>query len=82
MGVGVGDDRDADADVGSVAASFEARLPEGWGVARTKEAILKVHPVLKDAWGRQLGCRLMFRESEILIVALQGLVSACSAGSG
>jgi hypothetical protein len=52
-----------------------ALLPAGWGVARTKKAILKVHPVLKDAWGRQLGYHLMCKESEVLIAVLRHLAS-------
>ena len=75
MGVGVGDDGDATADPSSVAASFNARLPEGYGVSTTKKAILQVHPALRDAWGRQLGYRLMFLESEILIAVLLDLAS-------
>jgi hypothetical protein len=58
-----------------VAVSFEARLPAGWGVARTKEAILRVHPALKKAWGRGFGYRLMFIESQVLIAILQDLTA-------
>src|SRR5262245_49551073 len=75
MGVGEGTDEDAAADPGSAAASFDARLPLGWGVARTKKAILQSHPVLKEAWGRRLGYRLMFVESEILSAVLLHLAS-------
>jgi hypothetical protein len=75
MGVGVGDDHDASADPSSVAASFDARLPKGYGVSATKKAILAVHPALRDAWGRRLGYRLMFVESQILIAVLLDLTS-------
>jgi hypothetical protein len=66
-GDGTGDDRRG--------ASTPPLLPRGWGVARTKKAILQVHPLLKDVWGRQLGHSLMFKESEVLIAVLQQLVS-------
>ena len=75
LGIGVGDDDEAAADPGSTAATFDARLPPGWGVARTKKAILHAHPALKEAWGRQLGYHLMFKESEILVSVLQDLTS-------
>ena len=75
IGVGVGTDADAASDPTSSAAQFEARLPAGYGVKRTKEAILKAHPCLKDAWGRRLGYTLMFRESEILIAVLEDLAA-------
>jgi len=75
LGVGVGADADAAADSTSAAAQYEARLPEGWTVKRTKEAILRVHPCLKDAWGRRLGYSLMFRESEMLLAVLQDLAA-------
>jgi hypothetical protein len=65
----------AGGDDGGRSAGAPPLLPTGWGVARTKKAILKVHPVLKDAWGRQLGYRLMFKESEVLIAVLQHLAS-------
>jgi hypothetical protein len=75
MGVGVGDDHKASADPTSVAASLDARLPKGYGVTRTKTAILQAHPALKAAWGRRLGYRLMFIESQILISVLLDLAS-------
>ena len=75
VGVGMGDDRDAAADPRSAAASFDARLPQGWGVGRAKKVILMVHPALKEAWGRRLGYRLMFKESEILSAVLRDLAS-------
>ncbi len=74
LGVGVGTDADAAADPVS-AARYDARLPQGWTVKRTKEAILRVHPHLKNAWGRRLGYALMFRESEILMAVLQHLAA-------
>lgn len=75
LGVGVGDDGEAAADPCSVAASFEARLPTGWGVGKAKKAILHVHPTLKKAWGLCLGYKLMFQESQILIAVLKHLAS-------
>jgi hypothetical protein len=75
FGIGVGVDDDAKADADGVAASFDARLPSGWGVARTKEAILRVRPVLRKVWGRGYGYRLMFLESEVLVAILQELAS-------
>ncbi len=75
LGLGVGSDADAAAEPTSVAAKFDARLPDGWSVKRTKDAILRVHPQLKAAWGRRLGYTLMFRESEILIAVLQDLAA-------
>ncbi|WP_127075808.1 hypothetical protein [Rhodomicrobium lacus] len=74
LGVGVGSDQEAIDDPEGRAAGFEARLPAGWTVGRTKQAILTVHPVLKAAWGKKLGYRLMFIESEIMIAILQALV--------
>ena len=75
LGIGVGDDVEAAASPTSPAAAFEARLPAGWSVSTTKEAILRCHPALKNAWGRQLGYRLMFNESQILVAVLQDLFS-------
>ena len=56
-----------------VAQDFDGLLPSGWGVARTKRAILSQHPILRGAWGRGLGHRLMFLESEILMRVLSDL---------
>jgi hypothetical protein len=50
------------------------KLPDGWSVNRTKKAILSVHPALGRAWGRGLGYRLMWQESEILLAALRELM--------
>jgi hypothetical protein len=75
LGIGVGDDTEAAASPTSSAAAFEARLPEGWSVSTAKEAILRRHPALKNAWGRQLGYQLMFKESQILVAVLQDLFS-------
>lgn len=58
------DDYDADA----------AKLPPGWTVSKTKTAILSVHPDLEAAWGRGLGYRLMWQESEILMAVLTDLM--------
>jgi hypothetical protein len=75
LGIGVGDDLTAQADSSCDAARFEARLPAGATVATTKDAILSVHPILERAWGRRLGYRLMFRESEIMMSVLSRLAS-------
>jgi hypothetical protein len=56
-------------------ASTAPLLPTGWGVGRTKKAVLAVHPALKNAWGCRLGYRLMFTESEVLIAVLRQLAS-------
>jgi hypothetical protein len=74
MGVGVGTDDDAAADPVGEAASYDARLPAGWTVARTKRAILEKHPHLVEAWGEGLGYRLMNLESDILVQVLLDLV--------
>ena len=59
-----------------MAASFDGRLPAGWGVAKTKETILSVHALLREIyWGRGYGYRLMFLESEVLIAILQDLAA-------
>ena len=66
FGVGVGNDDDAEAGPNGEAASFEARLPAGWGVARTKEAILLVHR--SSIWAGVGGCSdcLTVLESQVL----------------
>ncbi|MDH4981871.1 hypothetical protein [Hyphomicrobium sp. D-2] len=75
LGIGVGDDVDAADDSQSEAARYEARLPARATVASTKNAILGLHPTLEKAWGRRLGYRLMFRESEIMVRVLRTLSS-------
>jgi hypothetical protein len=60
------------ADAG--ADTIQGKLPEGWTVSRTKKAILSVHPALERAWGRGLGYRLMWQESEILLAVLRELM--------
>lgn len=75
FGLGVGNDDDARADPDGVAANFDARLPAGWGVGKTKQAILRVHPALKEAWGRGFGYRLMFIESQVLVAILHDLAA-------
>lgn len=72
LGVGVGDD-DAAANGEVPAAEYQARLPAGWTVTKTKRAILAHHPALADAFGRGLGYRLMYRESEVLLAVLEDL---------
>ena len=54
---------------------FEARLPTGCGVAKTKETILSVHAPLKEVWGRGYGYRPMLVESEVLLDILQDLAA-------
>ena len=73
LGVGIGSDKDAEIDPLGEAASCDARLPKGWGVGKTRAAILAVHPALKGAWGRHLGYKLMHTESEILVAVLETL---------
>ena len=75
LGIGVGDDAEAAAEAGSEAASYKARLPAGYGVKRLKKAIMKKHPALSDAWGRGLGYKLMFVESQVLLAVLDDLMS-------
>ena len=52
----------------------KGKLPDGWTVSKTKKAILSVHPALGRAWGRGLGYRLMWQESEILMAVLRELM--------
>lgn len=52
-----------------------ALLPEGWGVKRFKQALLRRHPALAPCLGRGLGLRLMHTESEILLDVLEELRS-------
>ena len=69
MGIGVGSDAEPESD-----EEYTGRLPLEYGVAKTKEAILKLHPELKAAWGKSLGYYLMFLESQILLDVLLKLV--------
>jgi hypothetical protein len=71
MGIDIGNDLNA---LGDEQLKLDAVLPEGWTVKRTRDAILHVHPALEQAWGRRLGFRLMFRESEIMMDVLKELV--------
>jgi len=73
MGIGVGSDDDAKRPR-TEAALYEARLPEGSTVRKTKESILRLHPQLRPAWGRGLGYKLMHMESWILMSVLEELV--------
>lgn len=73
MGVGVGSDADRDLS-GSSLSEFEGLLPTGWSVGRTRKALLSLHPALRHAWGRSLGYRLMWRESEVLMAVLEELM--------
>jgi hypothetical protein len=52
----------------------DGKLPDGWTVSKTKKAILAIHPALGRAWGRGLGYRLMWQESEILLMVLRDLM--------
>jgi hypothetical protein len=52
----------------------KGKLPDGWTVSKTKKTILSVQPALGRAWGRGLGYRLMWQESEILLMALRELM--------
>jgi hypothetical protein len=52
----------------------DGKLPDGWTVSKTKKAILTVHPALREAWGRGLGYRLMWQESEVLMAVLRELM--------
>jgi hypothetical protein len=52
----------------------KSQLPDGWTVSKAKKAILTAHPVLGRAWGRGLGYRLMWQESEILLLVLRELM--------
>ncbi|WP_156489450.1 hypothetical protein [Bradyrhizobium sp. DOA1] len=54
--------------------TFKGKLPDRWTVNKTKKAILTVHPALERAWGRGLGYRLMWQESEILLAVLRELM--------
>lgn len=76
MGVGLGSDADAQHDPSGPAAAVEARLPAGWeDPKRLREALLRRHPALKDAFGRALGYGLMFKESAILLAVLNELMA-------
>jgi hypothetical protein len=81
MGIGQGDDQAARA--GDLpAASFEARLPPGWTVKKTRAAILQRHPALANILGTGIGYRLMHRESEVLLAVLETLRSREIVGLG
>jgi len=54
---------------------IDPKLPPGWGVARTKNAILMRHPALAKAWCYGIGHRLMWRESEIMVRVLTSLMN-------
>ncbi|MCK1745914.1 hypothetical protein IVA80_35415 [Bradyrhizobium sp. 139] len=54
--------------------TLKGKLPDRWTVRKTKKAILAVHPALERAWGRGLGYRLMWQESEILLAVLRELM--------
>ena len=81
MGVGVGDD-DAAHNGEVPAVEYEARLPTGWTVGRTRKAILSRHPVLADAFGTGLGYSLMYQEAEVLIAGLEDLMQRGIIGLG
>ena len=81
LGVGVGDD-EAAGNADTPAAKFEARLPEGWTVKRTKQAILTRHPALAEAFGRGWGYSLMHQESVVLLAVLEELMERGIVGLG
>lgn len=58
------------------------RLPPDWTVARTKAAILKLHPALRDCFGVGLGFSLMHTESVILVHALEEMRARGIVGLG
>lgn len=81
LGVGMGDD-DAAVSSEAPAGDFEARLPEGWTVKRTKQGILERHPALAPVLGRGLGYALMNKESEVLLAVLNELMARGIVGLG
>jgi len=81
LGVGMGDDNSA--GNGEVpAAEYDARLPEGWTVKRTRDAILQRHPAWAAAFGTSICYRLMHLESEVLLAVLEELRSRGIVGLG
>jgi hypothetical protein len=56
-------------------SEMEGLLPEEWTVARTKNAILARHPLLKGLWGKAIGYELMFKESELMRALLKRLMA-------
>jgi len=74
MAIGRGTDEEPMPDEEG-AEEVEGRLPRGWNVRDTKDAILQVHPALRSAWARGLGYRMMFVESEILVSVWLELIS-------
>lgn len=49
-------------------------LPPGWDLHRLRSAVIERHPVLEPYLERDLGMRLMYLESRILIAALRDLM--------
>ena len=75
MGVGVGDDAEAQADPDVEAAERQGLLPAGWeNPERLRAAILAKHPALTKAFGGRLGYGLMHMESRVLIAVLTELM--------
>jgi len=62
--------------------SLHAPKVECIGKGKAKEAILAHHPAPAKALGCGLGCRLMFRESEILLAVLVELRRSGIVGLG
>jgi hypothetical protein len=52
----------------------KGKLSAGWTVRKTRKAIPAAHPALGRAWGRGLGFRLMWQDSEILVAVLWQLM--------
>jgi hypothetical protein len=49
-------------------------LPQGWDIHRLRKAVIDRHPLLEPHLERDLGMKLMFLESRILLRALRGLM--------
>lgn len=51
----------------------EIGQPSGWAIKALRAALWGRHPVLRDAFGRQLGLELQFTESKIMVEVLDRL---------
>lgn len=63
-------------------AEFTGLIPDGWTVAKVREAILRHHPALAPCLGIGLGLRLMKTESDILLVVLEEMRARGIVGLG